>query len=59
MHITTNALDHHGIVCEIFDELEIELKVNSFPLNLKRICFQEQTLPGLMEVKIAAFDRTF
>ena len=23
MHITTNALDHHGIVCGIFDELEI------------------------------------
>ena len=23
MHITTNALDHHGIVCGIYDELEI------------------------------------
>ena len=23
MHITTNALDHHGIVCGFFDELEI------------------------------------
>ena len=23
MHITTNALDHHGIVCGVFDELEI------------------------------------
>lgn len=61
--------DEVGVITEVpkkVRDLDKVLQFNLFPtkkselrLVLWKHGLQEQTLPGLMEVKIAAFDRTF